>query len=233
MIYPGTDLKFRITAEIPDFRLSEDGFEITVRDKYMRTVAHITKQDCLRDSQGAWYFTLRKVRSGWYYASFRAYREDEDFDSGRALYSDIQHLCTVGYCDRHAPLFSDCGEGSHKVCYEQVWTASVGGEDYLADCDGNYIYTSDGRRIQFLKETQETQDDTEDMTKVKMQMSGEEFLRQWEGRSPNGTIDTVPELYVAMRGISDARTVTEQIEEQVEEDEPERVTPEDLANFQV
>jgi hypothetical protein len=136
----------------------------------------------------------------------------------------------VGYCDRHAPLFSDCDKENHKVCYEQVWTASVGGEDYLADCDGNYVYTSDGERIRFTKE--DIQEETDDM-KIRMQMSGEEFLRQWEGRSPNGEIDTVPELYDAMRGISDDRTVTEQIEEQVEEDAPERVTPEDLANFQV
>ena len=64
-------------------------------------------------------------------------------------------------------------------------------------------------------------------------MTGEEFLRQWEGRSENGKMDTVPELYDAMQGISDDKTVIDEIDDQIEEDTPERVSPEDLANFEV
>ena len=135
MIYPGTDLKFRITTEIPDFQLSEDGFEIVVRDKYRRTVARIGKDGCLCDDQGNWYFTLEKVRSGWYYAFFTAQRGDEDYDDQRARYNDSQPLCVVGYCHCHAPRLHDCDRGRHKVHYEQVWTASVDG----ADCDDKTI----------------------------------------------------------------------------------------------
>lgn len=231
MIYPGTDLKFRITTEIPDFQLSEDGFAITVRDKYRRAVARITRNDCFYDSEGRWYFTLGKVRTGWYYAFFAAQRQDEDYDDQRAQYCDVQPLCVVGYCKCHAPKLPDCDRGRHLVRYEQVWTVSVDGEDYLADCDGRYVYTSDGKRIQFTNATSQYVE--EDMAKVKMKMTGEEFLQKWEGRDPNGVIDTVPEMFDAAQGISDDRTIKEEIDEEVSEDTPERVTPDDLANFQI
>ena len=230
MIYPGTDIKFRITTEIPDFRLSEDGFRIVVRDKYMRAVADLGRDDCMYDDEGRWYFTLGKVRTGWYYAFFTAQREDEDFDDRRAAFADVQPLCTVGYCEEHAPWIHDCDRGKHKVHYEQVWTVSIDGADYLADRDGNYVYTSDGKRIQFTNATSEY---VENMGKVIMNMTGEEFLQKWEGRNPNGVIDTVPEMFDAARGISDETTIREEIEEEVSEDTPERVTPEDLANFQI
>ena len=230
MTYPGDDLKFRITTEIPDFHLSEDGFGIVVRDKYRRAVARIAKEDCFYDDQGSWYFTLPKVRTGWYYAFFTAWREDEDFDDQRAAFNDVQPLCTVGYCECHAPRLRDCDRGHHLVHYEQVWTVSVDGADYLADCDGNYIYTGDGKRIQFTNATSEY---VEDMTKIKMQMTGEEFLKRWEGRDPNGVIDTVPEMFDAAQGIGDDRTIKEEIEEEVSEDTPERGTPYDLANFEI
>jgi len=226
MIYPGDDLKFRITTEIPDFQLSEDGFGIVVRDKYRRAVARIAKDDCFYDSEGRWYFTLPKVRSGWYYAFFTAQREDEDFDDQRAQYNDVQPLCTVGYCDCHAPKLPDCDRGRHLVHYEQVWSVSVDGADYLADCDGRYVYGSDGKRIQFTNATSQY---VEDMGKVMMKMTGEEFLKMWEGRDPNGVIDTVPEMFDAAQGISDDETIIEEIDE----DTPERVTQEDLTGFVV
>lgn len=230
MIYPGTDLKFRVTTEIPDFQLSEDDFEIVVKDKYRRTVARIGKDDCFYDTEGQFYFTLEKVRSGWYYAFFVAYRADEDYDNLKAMFTDSQPLCVVGYCHRHAPKPHDCDRGGHKVHYEQVWVVSVDGADYLADCYGRYVYTGDGKRIQF---TNETSQHIDDMGKVKMQMTGEEFLKKWEGRDPNGVIDTVPEMFDAAQGISDDKTIKEEIEEEVSEDTPERVTPEDLESFQI
>ena len=66
-----------------------------------------------------------------------------------------------------------------------------------------------------------------------MNMTGKEFLKKWEGRDPNGVIDTVPEMFDAAQGIGDDTTIKEEIAEEVEEDTPERVTPEDLANFEV
>ena len=71
------------------------------------------------------------------------------------------------------------------------------------------------------------------MAKVKMKMTGEEFLKKWEGRDPNGVIDTVPEMFDAAQGISDDRTIKEEIDEEVSEDTPERVTPDDLAKFEI
>ena len=64
-------------------------------------------------------------------------------------------------------------------------------------------------------------------------MTGDEFLKLIEGREPNSEINTIPELMDAMQGISDDRTVKEEIEDEIDEDTPERVTPEDLADFQV
>lgn len=218
MTYPGTDMKFRITTEIPDFQLSEDGFGIVVRDKYMRVTARIAKDDCFYDDEGRWYFTLPRVRSGWYYAFFTAWREDEDFDDQLARYDDSQPLCTVGYCERHAPRLRDCDEGHHLVHYEQVWSVSIDGADYLADCDGRYVLTSDGKRIQFTNATSEY---VEEMGKVKMKMSGKEFLKMWEGRDPNGEIDTIPEMFDAAQGIGDDETIPQKIQQEIDDSQEE------------
>ncbi len=218
MIYPGTDLKFRVTTEIPDFHLSEDSFEIVVRDKYKRVVARFTKNDCFYDDQGQFYFTLSKVRSGWYYAFFTAQLEDEDYDDQRAQYNDVQPLCIVGYCEKHAPRLPDCDHGEHKVHYEQVWSVNVDGEDYLADCYGRYVYTSDGKRIQFTNATSEY---VEEMGKVKMKMTGEEFLKIWEQRDPNSEVNTIPELMDVMRGVTDEETIPEKIQQEIDENQEE------------
>lgn len=50
---------------------------------------------------------------------------------------------------------------------------------------------------------------------------------------PNSEINTIPELFDAARGISDDKTIIEEIEEEIDEDTPERVTPDDLAHLQV
>lgn len=230
MIYPGTDIKFRITTEIPDFQLSEGNFRVVVKDGYGRVVANLTKNDCFYDDQGQFYFTIEKVRCGWYFAFFTAYREDEDYDDQTAAYTDSQPLCCVGYCEKHAPQIHDCDEGNHKVHYEQVWSVSIDGADYLADCYGRYIYTSDGKRIQFSNQTSQY---VEDMGKIQMQMTGEEFLQFMEGRDKNGEINTIPEMFDAAQGISDDETIKGEIEDEMDENTPERVTPEDLANFEI
>jgi hypothetical protein len=231
MIYPGTDIKFRITTEIPDFQLSEGNFRVVVKDRYGRVVASLTKNDCFYDDQGQFYFTIEKVRCGWHFAFFTAYREDEDYDDLTAAYTDSQPLCCVGYCEKHAPQIHDCDEDHHKVHYEQVWSVSIDGEDYLADCDGNYVLTSDGNRICFKSNKQEIIDD---MGKVRMKMTGDEFLQFMEGRDRNGEINTIPELMDAAHGISDdGTTIKGEIEDEMDENTPERVTPEDLANFEI
>ena len=62
-----------------------------------------------------------------------------------------------------------------------------------------------------------------------MKMTGDEFLQFMEGRNPDGTIDTIPELMDAAQGISDdGTTIKGEIEDEMDENTPERVTPEDL-----
>ena len=224
MIYPGTDIKFRITTEIPDFQLSEGNFRVVVKDRYGRVVASLTKNDCFYDDQGQFYFTIEKVRCGWHFAFFTAYREDEDYDDQTAAYTDSQPLCCVGYCEKHAPQIHDCDEDHHKVHYEQVWSVSIDGADYLADCDGRYIYTSDGKRIQF---TNQLSNDVEDMGKIKMQMTGEEFLKMWEQHDPNGEVNTIPELMAAMDGISDDETIKDEIQQEIDENDQENEATDD------
>jgi hypothetical protein len=213
---PGDDLKFRVTVDREDFSIYEDDFVILVRDQGGRTRWRITKDDCFWDTEGRWYFTLERVRTGMYFAFFKGSYEDEDYDKQRRVWNDRQELMEVGLGRTGhdtVAVMSHCG---HSVHYEQVWSVSVDGADYLADCYGRYIYTSDGKRIMFTSKTSEKIDD---MGKVKMNMTGEEFLRLVEGKEPNEEVNTIPELMDAMRGISDDKTVIQEIEEKQDENE--------------
>ena len=64
-------------------------------------------------------------------------------------------------------------------------------------------------------------------------MTGEEFKQFIEGRNPDGQINTLPEMMDAAQGISDQETIKEEIQSEVEESDVERVSPEDLDNFEV
>lgn len=225
MIYPGQDLKFKIETTFDDFLLTEDDFEIAIKDRYGRQRNLIKKEDCFYDSEGNFYFVVENVHRGVFYAYFKGSYEDDDYDKQKRVVCDQQLLFVCGECPCKKPCKCE-----HKVTYTQVWTVSIDGEDYLADCDGRYILTSDDKRICFKSDKQK---EIDDMGKVRMSMTGKEFLKKWEGRDSNGVIDTVPEMFDAAQGIGDDTTIKEEIAEEVEEDTPERVTPEDLANFEV
>ncbi len=64
-----------------------------------------------------------------------------------------------------------------------------------------------------------------------MKMTGDEFLQLIEGREPNGEVNTIPEMMDAAHGISDDTTIKDEIEDEVQESDVERVTPEDLEHF--
>lgn len=209
MNYPGTDLKFRITTTQPDFSLSEDFFEIRLKDQYGRLRQTITKSDCFWDDLGNWYFVIDNAKSGVYYAFFHGYYEDEDYDDQHRDFTDVQELCRVGYIG--SPCHCKC---KHVVQYEQVWTVSVDGDEYLADADGKYILTSDGKRICFKSDKSQA---IEEMGKVRMKMTGDEFLQFMEGRNPDGKIDTLPEMLDAAQGIGDDETIQHEVQDQVEE----------------
>ena len=230
MIYPGQDLKYRITSKLDDFNLSRDNFEIVMKDRYGAIRCTIKKEDCFYDTEGHWYFALESVEVGPYFAFFKAFIDDDDYDKQKAVFIDEQFLFMVSHnCCGSKEKKSKC-KCDHKILYERVWSVSIDGADYLADCYGNYVYTSDGKRIQFTNQLSETVDD---MGKVKMKMTGDEFLQFMEGRNPNGEIDTIPEMIDAAKGIGDDETIKEEIGKEVEEADVERVTPEELDNFEV
>ena len=216
VVAPGTDLKFRVTVTKEDFNLARDWFEIIIKNSYGRVVARITKNDCFYDSEARWYFALENVKQGEHAAVFIGAYEDEDYGKQRRVWTDRQPLF-VGIEDCQTSHRQHSCEG-HPVEYEQVWDVSIDGEDYLADCDGNYVYTSDGKRIQF---SNQLSDIVEDMGKVKMKMTGEEFLKKWEGRDPNGEIDTIPEMFDAAQGISDDETIPQKIKRDIDESQEE------------
>lgn len=215
MAYPGQDLKYRITTTKQDFTLAEDRFAIIIKNSYGRIMARITKNDCFYDTQGRWYFALENMAASVYTAYFLGGYEDEDYDKQKRVWTDVQLLAVV---DERGGRRVRKSMRRHRVKYEQVWSVSVDGEDYLADCYGRYIYTSDGKRIQFTNQTSEI---VEDMGKVKMNMTGEEFLKMWEQREPNSEVNTIPEMMDVMRGISDNETIPQKIQQEIDENEQE------------
>lgn len=214
---PGTDLKFRVTTSKDDFNLARDDFNIVIKNQYGRVVARILKNDCFYDSEGRWYFNVENIHEGEHTAVFVGCYEDEDYDKQRRIWTDRQLLFVgrEGCMETHRRHLHP---ESCPVRYEQVWAVSVDGEDYLADCDGNYVYTAEGYRIQFSNDISEI---VENMGKVKMKMTGKEFLKKWEGRDPNGEIDTIPEMFDAAQGISDDETIPQRIQKDIDEHDEE------------
>lgn len=216
-IYQGMDLKFQVTTEWPDFQLTEDPFEIIVKDRYGRIVRDMKKDDLFWDSDGRYYFTLENVRRGIYYAYFKGDYEDDDYDKQRAVVTDYQKLLEVPSCVRDCPCensnFTSSYKCCHKVHYQMVFTVSIDGDDYLCGSDGKYILTSDGKRICFKSDKRKQ---IEDMGKVILDtMTGEEFKQFIEGYNPNGQIDTVSEMIRAAQGISDDETIQQDVQEQI------------------
>lgn len=224
-IAPGGDLKFRVTPHIDDFLISEDPFQIIIKNQTGRVCYRIPRGQCFYDSEGRWYFGLEHVQEGLYEAIFCAKVEDDDYDKQRCVVTDRRLLIAVG---RYA-LPPEPTEEPQKpwVEYEQVWTVSVDGADYLADCDGRYILTADGQRIQF---SNAISDKIDNMGKVKLDtMTGEQFKQLVEGKNPNGEIDTLPEMLGAAKGISDGETIQEHTGQQIEEElEEEAATNDDI-----
>lgn len=217
-VNPGNDLKFRVTTQKDDFNLARDPFAIIIKNRWGRIVKRIEKTDCYYDAEGRWYFDVEHVASGLHYAIFIGAYDDEDYGKQHRTWNDRQPLfvgregCMMTSRRRHRP-------DACPVSYEQVWSVSVDGEDYLADCNGDYVYTSDGKRIQFTNNLSQIIEN--DMGKVKMKMTGDEFLQLIEWRNPDGTIDTLPEMLDAARGISDQQTIKGDVQEQIDENEKE------------
>jgi len=208
----GTDGKFRVTVTKEDFDLERDAFNIVVKNQYGRVTHRILKEDCYQDSEGKWYFNVENAQEGEHYAVFIGVIADADYGKGQRMWHDRQMLFIgrEGCCaaeGRQMPKPEGC-----PVSYEQVWTVNLSDGEYLTDRDGNFVYTSNDKRISFS-------DRSSSDGKVRMQMTGEEFLKLIEGREPNSEINTIPEMMDAMHGISDDKTIIEEIDEQQEENE--------------
>lgn len=217
-IYPGMDVKFQVTTEWENFLLTDDAFEIVIKDQYGRVVETFGKDDCLWDTDGNFYFALEKVRAGVYYAWFKGSYEDEDYTDQQATVADVQELLrvpgTVCGCpcqDAGKSLYCKC----HKAHYRLVTVVSIDGDDYLCGSDGKYILTSDGHRICFKNDKRKQ---IRDMGKVYLDtLTAEQFKQLIEGRSQDGTINTVPELFDAVRDVPDTETVREASEQTYDE----------------
>lgn len=221
-IAPGTDLKFRVTPHIQDFQIAEDPFKIIVKNQAGRVCYVVPREDCFWDDLGRWYFSLEHVQEGLYEAIFEGKLEDGDFDKQRAVVTDRRPLTAVGrYTMPPKP------HGTPRVEYEQVWSVSVDGDEYLCGSDGKYILTSDGCRIGFKSDKRKQ---IENMGKVYLDtMTSDEFKQFIEGKNQNGEIDTLPEMLDAAKGISDEETIHEHTEHQIEEElEEEAATNDDI-----
>ena len=91
-IYPGMDLKFQITTEFDDFLLTEDDFQIVIKNRWGQVKRTITKNDCFYDSDGRFYFVVENVQRGTYFACFAGTFEDDDYDKQKATVTDMNTL---------------------------------------------------------------------------------------------------------------------------------------------
>lgn len=210
MIYPHTDLKFRITITASDFSQENDDWSLRIIDRFNREVADFAKNEFFRDSLGNWYFDMPNVLTGEYRAITTIGIPDDDFNKQLQMRTDCQKFLWVNMPEK------PCGCGGHtdgmRVVIERVYVISVDDGDYLADAEGDYILTGDGKRIQFNVEYQPKQA----MAKVQLNMSGDDFKKLIEGNEPNSEVNTIPEVMAVMQGISDSTTVKRKIDEEVE-----------------
>lgn len=138
---------------IPNFDIKRDDFSFVVRDYFSHKFYSFDKKDCLQDSEGRYYFLMENVPTGEYFSYFTAKVPDDDYDKQVRIVKDISFLCKVGMCNCHTQsryTKNQCQCGG-LVKYDEVWTTNVDGCVYLADKDGNFILTSDGKRISFKK----------------------------------------------------------------------------------
>lgn len=205
IVPPGTDMKFRIAVVKEGFSLAENDFYIVIKNRWGRVVARVQKSDCYIDNEWRWYFNVENAPEGEHYAVFVGVYDDGDYGKQHRVWNDRQLL----FIGRDGSYTVKQDTTDSPVSYEQVWIANVGDDEYLADSEGNLVYGSDGQRISF--QGRQTVDG-----KVKMQMTGDEFLQLIEGRNPDGKIDTLSELMDAARGISDSETIKEEIDAAVE-----------------
>lgn len=157
MIYSGSDLKFHVECQLVGFSMEDNDFFIVIKNRWGQTRYTITKEECFRDENDGFYFTIENVTTGSFFAYFTACVPDDDYDKQIRNIVDKQALYTVDSCGcKVVAKDCDCGDdcpchGGIKVTYRQVWTINLDDGTYLADSDGNLILSEDGKRIQLKK----------------------------------------------------------------------------------
>lgn len=193
MIYPGTDLKYKVTAIGRGVTLADNDFTLVVKNSYGRVMLAMEKQDMLTDSAGGFYFKMVNVPGGVYTAILTIAKTDINFDGACQHVVDYSPLCTVS--GESVKMGGPSTDGL-VVCYERIWTVNIGEGVYLCDVNGTPILDSEGKPI-MLSEQESEQSNT------RLSMTAEEFKQLVEGRSQNGKIDTIPETMDALGGIND------------------------------
>ena len=216
MIYPGTDLKYKVTAIGRGFDMNVDDWYAIVKNGFGRVMLIVRKGNALTDRHGAYYFMLPKVQAGSYTVDFYAHKADWNFQDRVQRITTHSNLCTVGGADT-ARVDAEA-DGLH-VCFERVWTVNIGEHVYLTDENGQPVLDSEGNEI-WLDET------GSESAGVRLSMTGDQLKQLLEGRNPNGKIDTVPELMDAAGGLDDDTEVS-LMTEQDADDMMQRILGED------
>lgn len=153
VIYPDTDLKFRVdfnleSAVLADFLPDEDPWTITLRNEFRKL--DITKDDCLVDEEGNFYITTR-ARLGKTFVTTAVSIPDSDYEGEYRQETDEQFLYEP-YCTLPDHLTGFCRH-EHWVTFTRVWTGSVNDDGYmmLLDRDGEPILDRDGNPIYVRK----------------------------------------------------------------------------------
>lgn len=210
MIYAGTDLKFRVTAEIVGFSMKKDDFSIIVKNRWGQVKYIIKKEEMLTDDNDNFYFTMDDVQNGTYYSTFNAKREDTDFEDDIQSVVDMQPLVVVGICDCEDGEHT-CGADGAVVAYQRVWTVCIEGYIYLADSSGAPILDANGERI-YLKNPQK-----EKTAYGTIDLTAEELNTLLTKRKEDGKIDTIPELMELAGGMEENTEVSLMTEEDADD----------------
>ena len=144
IIYPDTDLKFRVDFSLDDFDPQADPWVLTLRNEFRKLP--ITKDDCLVDAEGHFYITVR-ARLGRTFVTATCSIPDGDYADGYRQETDEQFLfepyCTMpdyakGYC-RHP----------HWVTFTRVWMSNFNDDGLimLLDRYGQVIHDRNGNPI--------------------------------------------------------------------------------------
>lgn len=215
MIYPNTSLKYQVVITADGFRQDLDPWNIVVRDKYKLVRLVIHKEDCIRDSEGGFYFIFPKAQTGIYDAITTVEVPDDNYAEGYMLLTDKQELVKVGDFSKSCiDVVCPCHDTEGlEVTFTRVFTKSIDDIDYLVDSEGAYITTSEGKRIRFVDGKEDTYKAT------RLDMTGEHFKQLIEGTDPNGEVNTLPEVMNAMTGIGDDTTVKNETDVYYDEEE--------------